>query len=51
MVAELEILPDSVLSELKLGKQASRYKIAQKTLLSLHTLFLAKVLTFETNKN
>ena len=32
MVAELEILRDHVLSELKLGKQASGYKTAQKAL-------------------
>ena len=32
MVAELEILRDRVLSELKLGKQAPGYKTAQKAL-------------------
>ncbi|AFZ28190.1 hypothetical protein Cylst_6230 [Cylindrospermum stagnale PCC 7417] len=32
MVASLEILRDRVLSELKLGKQASRYKTVQKAL-------------------
>jgi hypothetical protein len=31
-VSELEILRDRVLSELKLGKQASGYKTAQKVL-------------------
>ncbi|MFN6569042.1 hypothetical protein [Dendronalium sp. ChiSLP03b] len=32
MGAELEILRDRILSELKLGKQASGYKTAQKAL-------------------
>lgn len=40
MVAELEILRDRILSELKLGKQAPGYKIAQKAL----NRFLAKLI-------
>jgi hypothetical protein len=39
MVAELEILRDRVLSELKLGKQAPGYKTAQKAL----NCFIAKL--------
>lgn len=40
MVAELEILRDRILSELKLGNLAHGYKIAQKAL----NRFIAKLI-------